>query len=51
MTTVTEAGAIVVPACPSFYHKPVTLIDAIDTVVDRALAQLGLQTDAKEWMK
>lgn len=51
MTAVTEAGAIVLPACPSFYHKPATLVDAIDTVVDRALAQLGLQTDAKEWMK
>ena len=51
MTAVTEAGAIVLPACPSFYHKASTLVDAIDTVVDRALAQLGLQTDAKEWMK
>jgi 4-hydroxy-3-polyprenylbenzoate decarboxylase len=51
MTAVTEAGAIVLPACPSFYHKPSTLVDAIDTVVDRALAQLGLRTASKEWMK
>lgn len=51
MTAVTEAGAIVLPACPSFYHKPSTLMDAIDTVVDRALAQLGLPTASKEWMK
>ena len=51
MTAVTEAGAIVLPACPSFYHKPATLVDAIDTVVDRALAQLGLSTASKEWMK
>ena len=51
MTAVTEAGAIVLPACPSFYHKPSTLVDAIDTVVDRALAQLGLPTTSKEWMK
>jgi 4-hydroxy-3-polyprenylbenzoate decarboxylase len=51
MTAVTEAGAIVLPACPSFYHKPSTLVDAIDTVVDRALAQLGLPTASKEWMK
>ena len=51
MTAVTEAGAIVLPACPSYYHKPSTLVDAIDTVVDRALAQLGLQTASKEWMK
>ena len=51
MTAVTEAGAIVLPACPSFYHKPSNLVDAIDTVVDRALAQLGLPTASKEWMK
>ena len=51
MTAVTEAGAIVLPACPSFYHKPSTLVDAIDTVVDRALAQLGLPSASKEWMK
>jgi 4-hydroxy-3-polyprenylbenzoate decarboxylase len=51
MTSVTEAGAVVLPASPSFYHKPESLMDAIDTVVDRALAQLGFQTPAKEWMK
>ena len=51
MTAVTEAGAVVLPACPSFYHQPKTLIEAVDTVVDRAIAQLGFQTTAKEWMK
>ncbi len=51
MTAVTEAGAVVLSASPSFYHKPESLMDAIDTVVDRALAHLGFQTPAKEWMK
>lgn len=51
MTAVTEAGAVVLPACPSFYHQPKTIIEAVDTVVDRAIAQLGFQTTAKEWMK
>ena len=51
MTAVTEAGAVVLPACPSFYHQPKTLSEAVDTVVDRAIAQLGFQTTAKEWMK
>ena len=51
MTAVTEAGAVVLPACPSFYHQPKTLIEVVDTVVDRAIAQLGFQTTAKEWMK
>jgi 4-hydroxy-3-polyprenylbenzoate decarboxylase len=35
-------GALVLPAMPSFYAKPVTLEDAIDTVVGRILDQLGL---------
>jgi 4-hydroxy-3-polyprenylbenzoate decarboxylase len=51
MTAVTEAGAVVLPACPCFYHQPKTIIEAVDTVVDRAIAQLGFQTTAKEWMK
>jgi 4-hydroxy-3-polyprenylbenzoate decarboxylase len=51
MTAVTEAGAVVLPACPSFYHQPKTIMEAVDTVVDRAIAQLGFQTTAKEWMK
>lgn len=51
MTAVTEAGAVVLPACPSFYHQPKTIIEAVDTVVDRAIAQLGFMTTAKEWMK
>jgi len=51
MTAVTEAGAVVLPACPSFYHQPKSIMEAVDTVVDRAIAQLGFQTSAKEWMK
>ena len=51
MTAVTEAGAVVLPACPSFYHQPMSIMEAVDTVVDRAIAQLGFQTSAKEWMK
>jgi 4-hydroxy-3-polyprenylbenzoate decarboxylase len=51
MTAVTEAGAVVLPACPSFYHQPKSIMEAVDTVVDRAIEQLGFQTSAKEWMK
>lgn len=51
MTAVTEAGAVVLPASPSFYHQPQTIVEAVDTVVDRALAQFGFQTTSKEWMK
>jgi flavin prenyltransferase len=37
-----RAGALVLPAMPSFYGKPRTLDDAIDTVVGRILDHLGL---------
>lgn len=43
MTAVTEAGAIVLPAVPSFYGKNATLEDAVDTVVGRALDRAGLE--------
>jgi 4-hydroxy-3-polyprenylbenzoate decarboxylase len=42
MLAVTRAGAVVLPASPSFYSKPVTLDAALDTVVGRVLDQLGL---------
>jgi 4-hydroxy-3-polyprenylbenzoate decarboxylase len=37
-----EAGAIVLPAIPSFYSNPKSAIDIADTVVWRILDQLGL---------
>jgi 4-hydroxy-3-polyprenylbenzoate decarboxylase len=37
-----RAGAVILPAMPSFYGKPETLADAIDTVVGRILDHLGL---------
>src|SRR5207248_8326648 len=37
-----EAGAIVLPAIPSFYSNPKNLNDIADTVVWRILDQLGL---------
>jgi 4-hydroxy-3-polyprenylbenzoate decarboxylase len=42
MLTVTRAGAIVLPASPSFYGHPRTLEDAIDTVLARLCDHLGL---------
>jgi 4-hydroxy-3-polyprenylbenzoate decarboxylase len=38
-------GAVVLPAMPSFYGKPASLDDAIDTVVARVLDHLGLDHD------
>jgi flavin prenyltransferase len=37
-----EAGAIVLPAIPSFYSRPDSVTAAVDTVVWRILDQIGL---------
>jgi flavin prenyltransferase len=42
LTRLAQAGAVVLPAMPSFYGKPATLEDAIDTVVGRVLDHLGV---------
>jgi 4-hydroxy-3-polyprenylbenzoate decarboxylase len=43
LTALARAGALVVPAMPSFYGKPHTLADAVDTVVSRVLDHLGVE--------
>ena len=42
MAAVTRAGAVVLPAMPSFYGRPQTIEALLDTVVGRVLDQLGL---------
>src|ERR1700737_3174364 len=42
VVTLLEAGAIVLPAIPSFYSRPKSLNDVVDTVVWRILDQIGL---------
>ena len=42
MVAATEAGAIILPAVPSFYGAVTTLEMAVDTVVIRALDRAGL---------
>lgn len=36
------AGAIILPANPSFYHQPATIEQVVDTVVGRVLDHLGI---------
>jgi flavin prenyltransferase len=45
LTRIARAGALVLPAMPSFYGRPATLDDAIDTVVGRILDHLGVEHD------
>jgi 4-hydroxy-3-polyprenylbenzoate decarboxylase len=42
MTQVIEAGAFVMPASPSFYSRPTTIDELVDTVVSRILDRLGI---------
>jgi 4-hydroxy-3-polyprenylbenzoate decarboxylase len=41
LTALARAGAIVLPAMPSFYGKPESLGDVVDTVVARVMDHLG----------
>jgi polyprenyl P-hydroxybenzoate/phenylacrylic acid decarboxylase-like protein len=43
MVTVTEAGAIVLPPVPAFYHRPQTIDDLVDHTVGKVLDQLGIE--------
>lgn len=51
MTQLAEAGATIIPASPSWYHRPETLEDLADTVVARVLQVLGVeQKILSQWM-
>jgi len=49
MKLLTEAGAVICPASPSFYSKPKTIEEAVMTIVDRALVHAGLEVDSYRW--
>ena len=49
MTTVTEAGGIILPASPSFYSKPSNFEEMAATVVDRVLDLVGMEHKVYRW--
>ncbi len=49
MKTLTEAGAVVCPACPSFYSRPQTPEAIAATVVDRILDLAGFDVATYRW--
>ena len=50
VVTLLEAGAIVLPAIPSFYSRPHSVTAVVDTVVWRILDQIGLPSSrAYRW--
>lgn len=50
LTTVAEAGAVVLPAAPGFYHRPTKVGELVDFVVQRILDQLDVDIEiARRW--
>ena len=50
LTTLRQAGAVILFAAPGFYHQPESIDDLVDFVAGRALAHLGLGTSlVKAW--
>ncbi len=50
LTAVTEAGAVVIPAAPGFYHRPTKIADLVDFVVQRIVDQFDLDLQlAPRW--
>jgi 4-hydroxy-3-polyprenylbenzoate decarboxylase len=46
MAAVTEAGAILIPASPAFWHRPKTIEELVDSVIDRVLSHLSSRRDS-----
>ena len=52
VVAVIEAGALVMPAVPSFYHRPNSVEEVVDSVVFRLLDHLGLPaSEAPRWQE
>ena len=49
MTALTEAGAIILPATPSFYSLPESIEEVCQTVTERVTAMLGIECKRYEW--
>ena len=50
LTTVAEAGAVVLPAMPAFYTKPQSVDDMVNFIVGRVCDQLGVDNHLlKRW--
>ena len=49
MKRLTQAGAIICPAIPSFYTNPTTIEELCLTVVDRVIDLAGFTIESKRW--
>jgi 4-hydroxy-3-polyprenylbenzoate decarboxylase len=51
MLAVTEAGGIICPASPGFYHNPATIAELCGTVINRVLSLAGLDPGVPGFMQ
>ncbi len=51
LTTLAEAGAVILPAAPSFYSRPESVEAVCKTVTERILTRLGIDRPRYEWGK
>jgi flavin prenyltransferase len=50
LVAVTEAGALVIPAAPGFYHRPTQVVELVDFIVQRILDHLELDIEiGRRW--
>jgi 4-hydroxy-3-polyprenylbenzoate decarboxylase len=50
LVAASEAGAVVIPAAPGFYHRPSSVGELVDFIVQRVLDQLDLDIEiARRW--
>jgi flavin prenyltransferase len=49
MELLTRAGAVILPASPSFYSRPASVDELVMTVVDRALTMAGFRVASYRW--
>ncbi|RME60713.1 MAG: UbiX family flavin prenyltransferase [Candidatus Dadabacteria bacterium] len=52
MLSLSQLGAVILPACPGFYSKPTVLEDIVDFVVMKILDQMGISNSLSfRWEK
>ncbi len=51
MKTITLAGGVICPATPSFYSKPKSIEEVVETVVERILNLADFNIDSFQWGK
>lgn len=49
LTTLSECGAIICPAAPSFYSHPQDIENLCEIIIERILTLLGVETPHYEW--